>query len=62
MLVVRLDHDGGKNRQTYRGYVSLYSELITDNLERLDDDAWLERILQKAPPPPPAWLEPVLAH
>ena len=61
MLVATLQHDGGKNRQTYRGYVSTYSEQITKDFKRLDDETWRAE-LEKAPPTPPLWLEPLIAH
>jgi hypothetical protein len=61
MLVTRLEHDGGEHRQTYRGYVSTFSQLVTEHFERLDDQAWRAR-LQKEPPPEVPWLAPVIAH
>jgi hypothetical protein len=51
----RLKHDGGAHTQTYRGFVSSYAELVTDNFQRLTDEEWKQRI-EKRMVPPPSWL------
>jgi len=61
LLVARIEHDGGTNRQTYRGYVSTFSQLVTENFQRLDDDDWRTR-LEKEPPPPVPWLDSLIAR
>jgi hypothetical protein len=60
MMVVTLQHDAGQHAQTYRGFVSTYAELETQNFERLTDEAWRER-LGKGTAPPLPWLTPILS-
>ncbi|MEO8701258.1 MAG: DUF3160 domain-containing protein [Kofleriaceae bacterium] len=60
MFVVRLQHDGGKNAQTYRGYVSTYAETITKDFRRYTDSEW---VTEAAPVnSTPAWLAPLVAR
>ncbi|WP_394835812.1 DUF3160 domain-containing protein [Pendulispora rubella] len=59
MLVVTIQHDGGKNTRSYRGFVSTYLERTTENYQRLTDADW-RGALEMAPPPPPAWIRPIL--
>lgn len=44
MMDITIRHDGGKHTQTYRGLVSSYGELVTENFERLTDGEWRTRI------------------
>ncbi len=60
MFVVRLQHDGGKNAQSYRGYVSTYAETITKDFKRYTDSEWLEA--SKTVESTPAWLAPLVAR
>jgi len=59
MFVVTIRHDGGKYVRTYRGFVSAYLEKITEHYQRLTDEDWANQ-LEKAPPPPPVWLQSLL--
>jgi hypothetical protein len=61
MFVAELQHDGGKHRAAYRGFVSSYGEEITTDFKRYTDSTWREKV-EKAPPAPPAWLAPLYAH
>ncbi len=58
MLVVRLEHDGGKNAQSYRGFVSTYAEIITKDFQRLTDSEWRQSTVDAIP----AWLKSVTAR
>ncbi len=60
MMVVTLQHDGGKNTQTYRGFVSTYAEFQTSDFKRLTDEDWGAQVYEKSPPAP-EWLQPILA-
>lgn len=60
MMVVTLQHDGGKNAQTYRGFVSSYAEKQTANFERLTDEDW-RALVWKEQPASPDWLLPILS-
>ena len=56
MMAVTIQHDGGEHKQTYRGVVSSYRELVTKNFERLTDTQWRSRTVA-----PPAWLAEIMA-
>jgi hypothetical protein len=60
MLVARLQHDGGKNAQTYRGFVSTYAETVTKNFRRYTDEEWREEsgAIDSTPP----WLKAIVAR
>jgi hypothetical protein len=58
MFVVRLQHDGGKNAQTYRGFVSTYAETITKDFKRYTDSEWLAA--SKNVESTPAWIAPLI--
>lgn len=60
MFVVRLQHDGGKNAQSYRGFVSTYAETITKDFKRYTDSEWLEA--SKTVESTPAWLAPLITR
>jgi hypothetical protein len=60
MMVVRIRHDGGAHTQTYRGLVSSYGELVTDNFQRLTDEEWREKI-RKRMQGTPSWLASIVA-
>ncbi|MBA2543305.1 MAG: DUF3160 domain-containing protein [Deltaproteobacteria bacterium] len=60
MLVARLQHDGGKNAQTYRGFVSMYAETITKDFRRYTDEEWREE--SGAIDSTPAWLKGIVAR
>jgi len=60
MFVVRLQHDGGKHAQTYRGYVSTYAETMTKNFRRYTDSEWVEEAASVNSTP--AWLAPLIAR
>ncbi|WP_394845004.1 DUF3160 domain-containing protein [Pendulispora brunnea] len=55
-IAITIRHDGGAHTQTYRGYVSAYSERITENYDRYTDERWAS---EGAPWTPPAWLAPL---
>ena len=58
MMVVRLQHDGGKNAQTYRGFTSTYAEMITKDFQRFADSEWRASTFDGTP----AWLKPIIAR
>jgi hypothetical protein len=60
MLVARLQHDGGKHAQTYRGYVSTYAETITKDFRRYTDEEWQAE--SGAIDSTPAWLRAITAR
>lgn len=60
MFVVRLQHDGGKNAQSYRGFVSTYAETITKDFKRYTDSEWLDA--SKTVESTPAWLAPLITR
>jgi hypothetical protein len=60
MFVARLQHDGGKNAQTYRGYVSSYAETITNDFRRYTDEEWSAE--SGAIDSTPAWLKSITAR
>jgi hypothetical protein len=60
MLVARLQHDGGKHAQTYRGFVSTYAETITRDFKRYTDDEWHKE--SGAIDSTPAWLRAITAR
>lgn len=60
MFAVTIAHDAGKNTQTYRGFVSSYSEEITSDFTRYDDEVWLERLQKGERAKPPSWLKRVM--
>jgi hypothetical protein len=60
MMVVSLAHDLGKHTQRYRGFVSSYAEVVTENFRRLTDEDWGE-MLANQPPAPPGWLADLVA-
>ena len=60
MIAVTIRHDGGQHTQTYRGFVSAYSERITENFVRFDDEAWSLHLLRGGNDPAPSWLKPVM--
>jgi hypothetical protein len=60
LMVLTLQHDGGAHAQTYRGFVSSYAEMQTSDFKRLTDEEWLVELAKK-PPPPPEWLQPIVA-
>ena len=53
-------HDGGAHAQTYRGFVSTYSEIITRDFHRMTDTEWV-RDLYARPPVMPPWLADIVA-
>ncbi|WP_394834549.1 DUF3160 domain-containing protein [Pendulispora rubella] len=55
-IAITIRHDGGKHTRTYRGYVSAYSERITEHSYRYTDELWAS---EGAPWTPPAWLAPI---
>jgi len=55
-IAITIRHDGGAHTRTYRGYVSAYSERITEHLDRYTDERWRD---EGAPWTPPPWLAPV---
>lgn len=59
MFVVRLEHDGGKNAQSYRGFVSTYAETITKDFKRYTDSEWLRDTAVESTP---AWLAPLISR
>jgi uncharacterized protein DUF3160 len=59
MFVVRLQHDGGKNAQSYRGFVSTYAETITKDFKRYTDSEWLKDTAVESTP---AWLAPLITR
>ncbi len=59
MFVVRLQHDGGKNAQSYRGFVSTYAETITKDFKRYTDSEWVEDSKVESTP---AWLAPLITR
>jgi hypothetical protein len=60
MLVARLQHDGGKHAQTYRGFVSTYAETITRDFKRYTDEEWVKDL--GAIDSTPAWLRAITAR
>jgi hypothetical protein len=60
MMVARLQHDGGKNAQTYRGFVSTYAEVITNDFRRYTDEQW--RAESGAIESTPNWLRSITAR
>jgi hypothetical protein len=60
LFVVRLEHDGGKNAQTYRGFVSTYAETITKDFKRYTDSEWVKE--SASVNSTPAWLAPLIAR
>jgi hypothetical protein len=60
MFVVTIAHDGGAHAQTYRGFVSTYSEFVTENFRRMTDEAWILDLAGRAPVIPP-WLADIVA-
>lgn len=59
LMVVTADTCTGP--KAYAGLAASYHELVTSNFERLDDEAWKER-LRTEPPADVPWLTPVLAE
>jgi hypothetical protein len=60
LLVARIQHDGGKHAQTYRGFVSTYAETITRDFRRYTDEEW--RAESGDLDSTPAWLRPIIAR
>ncbi len=60
MFVVRLQHDGGKNAQSYRGFVSTYAETITKDFKRYTDSEWVDDSGKVESTP--AWLAPLITR
>ena len=59
LMAITIKHDGGAHTQTYRGLVSSYGELITDNFQRLTDEDWRTRIKDHMVGTP-AWLSEIV--
>jgi hypothetical protein len=56
LITVRIETCKGP--RVYRGLVSSYYELITQNFERLTDEVWWSRLANNsAPPEEPAWTQ-----
>jgi hypothetical protein len=60
MFVVTIAHDGGAHAQTYRGFVSTYSQIVTADFQRMTDEDWA-RDLAMRPPVMPPWLADIVA-
>jgi hypothetical protein len=57
-ILVTIDSCDGA--RAYAGYVSSYYEVTTQNLERLTDTAWAQKLQTAPAPAQPAWLTPIL--
>jgi hypothetical protein len=61
MMALTIRHDQGAHTQTYRGFVSTYAEVITENFKRMTDEEWRHEIHERMIGTP-AWLEPIIAR
>jgi hypothetical protein len=52
--------DGCRGAGAYVGLVSSYHEVVTQNLERLDDAQWKQKLYEK-PAPPVSWMQSLVA-
>lgn len=60
MIAITIQHDGGAHAQTYRGFVSAYTEQISERFVRFDDQAWSEYLLKGGKATPPKWMKPLM--
>jgi hypothetical protein len=60
LFVARLEHDGGKHAQTYRGFMSTYAETITHNFKRYTDEEWQTEA--NTIDSTPAWMQSIIAR
>lgn len=61
MMEIKIQHDGGSLSETYRGFVSNYAEVITEDFHRMTDEEWREQVGKKMIGTPP-WLESIVAR
>ena len=61
LMAITIRHDGGAHSQTYRGLVSSYGELVTQDFQRLTDEEWRERTKTGALGTPP-WLDEIVVR
>ena len=60
LIVIALPTSHGT--KLFRGYVSSYYELTTNNFQRLNDHEWSQRLEQKEPPQDVPWMTPLLVN
>lgn len=59
LMVMSVDSCSGP--RAYIGPVFAYKEHLIEEIERLTDEEWNELLRAPAPPPDPAWLQPVVS-
>lgn len=47
--------------RAYVGLASWYTEVVTEDFERLTDEQWAQQLMQ-TPPPDPSWLAPIVTR